>query len=227
MAKNPNKKNAYVVPCSSRFRDQIESLVRGRNHQNQHINIADLTRAVLLLIPNDVIESQPDPGEPDRNDRDIVTVQEGKAQGRTMPRKPRIQLRLPQETDAATIRKALGLALAFDKGWASLAVNDNSADTVRRKLDMAEAEVKRLQGLLQLLAFSPLEGGVKSRKDALYVLGFPSDSLPTKTAIKARYRALAMIYHPDSNVDPDYGIFNDRDRMAQLNEAMRLLTKDN
>ena len=226
MPKSKNKKNAYVVPCSSRFRDQIESLVRVRNNQQQHINIADLTRAVLLLIPNDIIESQPDPGEPDKNDRDIVTVNEGKARGRVMPRKPRIQLRLPQETNAATIRKALGLALAFDKGWAQLAVNDNSADMMRRKLETLESEVKRLQGLLQLLAFTPLEGGVKTRKDALYVLGFPSDSLPAKPAIKSRYRALAMIYHPDSNIDPHFGVFNDRERMTQLNDAMRLLSRE-
>jgi hypothetical protein len=225
MPKNPNKKNAYVVSCSTRFREQVEGLVQNRKNQKQHINIADLTRAVLLLIPPDVIEAQPDPGEPDPNDRDIVTVKGGKASGRSMPRKPRFQVRLPQQTDPATIRKALGLALSFEHGWSNLSVNDNTSDTMRRKLENAEAEIKRLQGLTQLLAFEPLEGGIKTRRDALYVLGFAADAMPAKAAIKARFRTLARIFHPDINVDPKFALFNDHRRMAQLNDAMKLLSQ--
>lgn len=225
MSKQNNQKKAYTVACSSRFREQIEELVQSRNISNDNINIGDMARAVMLLIPNDVIQSQPDPGEPDQNDRDIVTVRHGRAAGRTMPRKPRLQVRMPGHTNSSTIRKALGLALSIEKGWASLMLDDQRADSLANKLERTENEIKRLQSLIQLLAFKPLPQGVKTRRDALHVLGFHPDANPSVNEIKSSYRALALIYHPDSNLDKNYGLFHDNLRMSQLNDAMRLLTR--
>ncbi len=219
------RKKAHVVACSSHFRQEIESLLRGRSGVNDNINIGDLARAVLLLIPEDVIRAQPDPGDPDPRDRDIVTLRGGKSAGRSMPRKPRLQLRVPGKHDAQTIRKALGLALSLEKGWANLALNDQRMDAMQRKADRAEAEVKRLQDLMRLLAFSPLPQGVKTRADALHVLGFAPQSNPSTAAIKSRYRALARIFHPDSNNDAQYGVFDDHERMSQLNDAVKILNQ--
>ncbi len=225
MSKSRINKKAYIVPCSSRFRQEIESLIRSRNVANDNIGIGDLARAVMLLIPQDVIESQPDPGDPDKNDRDIVTVSTGHSAGRTMPRKPRIQVRLPQQSDISSIRKALGLALSLEKGWVNIALDNKRAEGAIRKLESAEAEIKRLQGLLQILSFKPLVQGVRTRRDALYVLGFTPDANPSQAEIKTAYRTRAMIFHPDSNRDAHYGVFNDHQRMSQLSEAAKLLTK--
>lgn len=217
MRKTSQQKKAYTVPCSSHFRQEIESLLKNRNSSNDNVNIGDLARAVMLLIPDEVIESQPDPGDPDRNDRDIVTVLGGKAKGRTMPRKPRLQLRIPGQADIPTIRKALGLALSLEKGWASLMLDNQRADNAASKIERAEAEMDRLRELLSTLSFKILPSGVRTRAEALYVLGFPPHAMPTESEIKSSYRALAMIFHPDR------GERGDASRMGQLNEAMRLL----
>ena len=64
---------------------------------------------------------------------------------------------------------------------------------------------------------SKLQGsGVKSCRDALYVLGFSHEDTPDVGAIKARFRMLATIHHPDSR-------FGDHRRMSQLNEAINCL----
>lgn len=214
-------KQAHIVPCSSRFRQEIESLVRGRNVANDNIGVGDLARAIMLLIPNDIIAAQPDPGDPDKNDRDIVTVTTGKAAGRTMPRKPRLQVRMPQPTDAATIRKALGLALSLDKGWVNLALDQQRADSLAQKLGAAEAELARLGDVLQQLAFRPLSNGVKTRAEALYVLGFAPSAQPSSAEIKTAFRLRAKIFHPDRQHDPS-GLASDQ-RMTQLSAAVKLL----
>lgn len=216
--------NAYVVPCSTRFRSELELLLQTRSDgggANDNVGLGDLARAVMLLIPQDIIESQPDPGDPDKNDRDIVTVRGGKAGGRTMPRKPRLQVRVPQKTNPASIRKALGLALSLEKGWANLMLDGRGTSSAAYKLANAELELQRLQGMIEKLAFVPLERGVRTRLDALYVLGFPPGANPSATEIKSRYRMLAMIFHPDSgHSSPNAAL-----RIAQLSDAVKILNK--
>ncbi len=224
MFNRPDKmKQAHIVPCSSRFRQEIEALVRNRNVANDNIGVGDLARSIMLLIPNDIIQAQPDPGEPDKNDRDIVTVTTGKAAGRTMPRKPRLQVRMPQPTDPATIRKALGLALSLEKGWVNLALDQQRADSLAKKLEFAEAELARMQDVLGQLAFQPLPNGVKTRAEALYVLGFAPSAQPSQAEIKVAFRQRAKLFHPDRQGDPQArGLASDQ-RMAQLSAAVKLL----
>lgn len=221
MDKQRKTKQAHIVPCSTRFRQEIEALVRNRNSANDNIGIGDLARSVMLLIPNEIIDSQPDPGDPDSNDRDIVTVTSGKAAGRTMPRKPRLQVRMPQPTDVATIRKALGLALSLEKGWVNLALDQQRADSMTKKLSAAEAELERLQDTLQFLAFQPLPGGVRTRAEALYVLGFAPSAQPSPSDIKTAFRLRAKLFHPDRQHDPRR-LASDQ-RMAQLSAALKFL----
>ena len=52
--------------------------------------------------------------------------------------------------------------------------------------------------------------------DALHVMGFPPNSVPSQRAIRAKFRMLAMIFHPDS-------AYGDTARMSQLNAAIALL----
>jgi len=61
-----------------------------------------------------------------------------------------------------------------------------------------------------------LPHGIASRSDALHVLGFPPTARPDKRTIRARFRMLATIHHPDSN-------YGSHDRMSQLNQAMEFL----
>ena len=63
------------------------------------------------------------------------------------------------------------------------------------------------------LSFEPLRNGVKTRNDALYVLGFPADGNPDSDTVNARFRMLATIHHPD-------GAYGDHGRMSQLNQAV-------
>lgn len=206
------RKKAYSIACSTRFRQEIEGLVQTRKAANDVVNAGDLARAVLLLIPREVIEAQPDPGDPDRNDRDIVTVRRGKAGGRTMPRKPRLQVRLSSASDRKLARRALGLALSLDKGWANVMLDESR---------IAE-KIETLQKAAQMLAFHPLPNGVRTRGDALYILGFPPSSVPDAAAVKTRYRNLARLLHPDTGP----AIFKDAAlRLTQLADAVKILTK--
>jgi hypothetical protein len=83
-------------------------------------------------------------------------------------------------------------------------------------LTQARREADRLRALVSALCFSPLRDGVRSRADALYVLGFPPNGRPDARAVKEKYRLLARIHHPDSG-------FGNHPRMCQLNQAATLL----
>jgi len=84
------------------------------------------------------------------------------------------------------------------------------------ELKEANAELDRLRALVSALSFDPLEGGVRTREDALHVLGFPPGPTPAKRVLQARFRLLATIHHPD-------GAYGSHPRMSQLNAAMEIL----
>ncbi|MCK5166928.1 MAG: hypothetical protein KAQ66_06400, partial [Rhodospirillaceae bacterium] len=73
-ADDPRKKVSYTVPCSSSFRDSIIALAESKN-----CNVADIARSVVLALPDDVIFSFPDPGEPARDDRETIILKSGKS----------------------------------------------------------------------------------------------------------------------------------------------------
>ena len=74
-----------------------------------------------------------------------------------------------------------------------------------------------MKAAIGVLAFDPLDDGVNSRAEALHVLGFPPGARPDRRTIRARFRMLATIHHPDSH-------FGSHLRMSQLNQAMEFLT---
>ena len=84
------------------------------------------------------------------------------------------------------------------------------------KLKEVREELDRLRAIVSVLSFEPLPNGVRTRAEALHVLGFPPDSHPDMRVIRSRFRMLATIHHPDSH-------YGSNERMSQLNQAMALL----
>lgn len=222
-------KHSYTIPCASAFRDAVEQLAAKRR-----VNVGDIARSVLLVMPAPVIAGFDDPGEPEAGDRETVILKSGPAQGRPWRRKPRLQVRMAPGYDVAFIRRALALALAMDWGQLTLKLENPNArpepapppppppppqpvDTgASRAMEAATEEVERLKAIISVLAFDPLPHGVSTRDEALHVLGFPPGARPDKRMIRARFRMLATIHHPDSH----YGSHH---RMSQLNQAMEFL----
>jgi hypothetical protein len=188
------------------------------------VNVGDLARSILLAIPSETVLAFPDPGEPSAEDRETVVLKSGPAAGRPWRRKPRLQVRMPPGHEVPFIRKALGLALAVDRGDIAVQIADRrKAPKVERKrdetavrLEEVNDELERLRAIVAVLGFEPLPNGVRSREDALHVLGFPPSSLPDPRKLRAKFRMLATIHHPDS-------LYGSHTRMSQLNQAMELL----
>jgi hypothetical protein len=214
---NYRKSQSYIVPCSSSFRDRVTAFA-----DSQGASVADLARGVLLLVPNESVMATEDPGEPAADDREVVKLQSGPSKGRSLRRKPRLQLRLPIGYDAARLRRALALALKMSEGEKSFSV-ESVQDRKQRSDDRAirvrlEEDIEQLRRIIGGLAFEPLRDGISSRSEALYVLGFAPTAVPDQKVIRGRYRRLALVFHPDSP-------FGDHQRMSQLNEALEKLTR--
>ena len=202
----------YVVPCSSVFRDQATACCHARQ-----ISVADLARGVLLLIGEDLICAYPDPGEPERTDRERVTVQSGSANGRTLLRKPRLQVRLEKGLRFDTIRRALSIGIELHHGKQALQLHlGKDIVSFESRLSRTEDDNQRLRRWLDELMFVPFDNGVRNRMDALHIMGFAPSLRPEIKAVRERFRRLVKIYHPDSPC-------GDHVRMAQLNDAARIL----
>ncbi len=208
---------SYVISCSSRFRDQVLNLAERRKSSP-----ADLARAVLLLVPAETLARLPDPGEPEPQDRERVELRSGASRGRVLKRKPRLQMRLPAGYGHAELRRALALALSMESGESEISVvtpSDRKAEAaVEKARDDLSAENATLRSLIDDLATPILAKGIQTRGDALFVLGLPPTTIADRSAVRQRWRRLAMIYHPDS-------AFGDHERMTQLNEALERLTQ--
>ena len=209
--KESNRKRSYAIPCASAFRDAVTALAERRR-----VNAGDLARSVLLLVPRDVVARYPDPGEPAPDDREQVVLKSGPSANKPWRRKPRLQVRLPDGFKIPEIRRALGMALAMEEGGVALTLEEGRKPKLGDRLKKAEGEVDRLKGAVMALAFEPLDNGIRTRAGALYVMGFPPNARPDQKAIRARFRMLATIHHPDSG-------FGHHERMTQLNEALSTL----
>jgi hypothetical protein len=212
-------KHSYTVPCATPFRQAVEALAASRQ-----VNAGDLARSVLLMLPADLIDGFPDPGEPAALDRETVLLKSGPAKGRPWRRKPRLQVRLPPGHTVPAIRRALGVALALADQ--RLRVSLIEADAIaaappapqideREVLDLIE----RLRTVIGALSFDPLPDGIRTRNDALHVLGFPPGAKPDLRVMRAKFRLLATIHHPDSDL-------GSHSRMSQLNQAMQVLREE-
>lgn len=213
-----NRKHSYTIPCSSGFRDAVTALADKRR-----VNVADLARSVALVVSQAEITAFPDPGGPLAGDRETVVLKSGAAKGKPWQRKPRLQVRMAPGYDAVTLRKALGMALAIDRGDIDIRLDGLEQEEVPPLVDEsliieAREEMDRLRSIISVLSFEPLPQGIRCRDDALHILGFPPGSLPDRKSLKNRFRTLATIHHPDSG-------HGNHDRMSQLNEAMAHLSR--
>jgi hypothetical protein len=211
------KKHSYTIPSASAFRDAVMDLAAKRR-----VNVGDLARSVLLVVPQSVIDEFPDPGEPALDDRETVILKSGTAKGRPWRRKPRLQVRMAPGFEVEFMRRALAIALALDQGETQVLLapsddGDTLPDGAGREVVDPE-ELVRLRTIVSVLSFDPLNDGVRSREDALYVLGFPPGRIPDGETLRARFRMLATIHHPDSP-------HGDHRRMSQLNSAMDILKR--
>jgi hypothetical protein len=224
-------KQSYTIPCSSIFRDAVLQLAERRG-----VNAADLARSVMLIVPEKVIDDYQDPGDPPKGDRETIVLKSGPAEGRPWRRKPRLQLRLPPGFSVVTVRKALQMAIDFDAGDVKMRVEKSDVLAAERaaleearalkkrqaeppvELLQSREELERLRQIVDNLAFDPLDRGVTTFNEALHVMGFAPSARPDMRAIRAKYRVLAAIHHPDSN-------YGSHQRMTQLNAAMEILRK--
>lgn len=204
-------KTSYTIPCASAFRDRVLAAAERRG-----VNAADLARAVILTVPEDVIAAADDPGGPAADDRETVVLQSGPSKGKPWRRKPRLQVRLPKGHSPITLRKALGLALRLDAGELRLALENARQPTRDQETARLRGQVDRLRAALSAAGAEPLSHPVRTRDEALFVLGFPPGTRPDADAVKARFRQLATVHHPDSDT-------GDTQRMAQLNQAMSFI----
>lgn len=221
-------KHSYTVPCSSLFRAAVEALAVERQ-----VNVGDLARSVLLIVPAEAVENFPDPGEPPSHDRETVILKSGPAQGRPWRRKPRLQVRMPPGHAVPFIRRALGLALALADRRLAVTLADPNQPVVPAKpeperlvikpavppaapVETGEDEIERLRTIISAMAFEPFPDGIRSRSEALHVLGFAPSARPDSRTVKAKFRLLATIHHPDNEL-------GSHQRMSQLNQAMEIL----
>ena len=207
-------KSSYTIPCASSFRDAINALAvsfRG--------NVADIARSILLTIPEEVIRTIPDPGGPPRGDREETLIKSGPSAGKLWQRKPRLQVRLRSGYDVSTVRRALNIALRINNSSLELKLTDPNVLSTESGTDQKlSGEMKRLKKIISILAFEPLQDGVSTPEEALHVLGFAPRENPDKATVRARFRTLATIHHPDSH-------YGNHQRMSQINTAMQLLCK--
>ena len=207
------RKVSYAIPCASAFRDAVNALAESRK-----VNVGDIARSVMLTMPESVIQAMVDPGEPEADDRETVILKSGPSAGKPWRRKPRLQVRMPAGYEVVTIRKALALALQLDQD--SLVVTLENADQPRAKDRLAKQaeEIGRLRSMISALSSDILTDGIRTLEDAYYVLGIAPGQKPDMQVIKARFRMLATIHHPDNEI-------GNHERMAQLNDAIAFLRR--
>lgn len=97
-----------------------------------------------------------------------------------------------------------------------IALPDPELMAFKEEVRAQKEEIERLRAVISVLAFDPLNRGVQTREDAFHVLGFPPGVKPSRDTVRARFRMLATIHHPDS----PYG---SHERMSQLNTAIAML----
>lgn len=207
----PASKKSYAIPCASKFRDSVQTLAAERG-----VNVGDLARSVMLVVPPSAVEEMEDPGEPTAADRETIVLKSGPGAGKPWRRKPRLQVRLPAGHSIPELRKALSLALKMANGEKNIRIEHNGHPNPEVRLGEVEIELTRLRSIVGALSFRPLPQGVKTRGDALYVLGFPQNVKLGPDLVKSRFRTLASIHHPDS-------AYGDTRRMSQLNQAVAKL----
>lgn len=150
-----------------------------------------------------------------------------------MRRKPRLQLRMPTSVAPEKVRRALNLALMLYEGKAGISIDlpgdvppppppppgpSSKEKSMAEEIALLRERIDRLHSIASVLVQDAPGEGVRTVRDALHILGFAPGTNPDKATIRARFRMLATIHHPDSE-------FGAHERMSLLNQAMETLLK--
>lgn len=211
LPRKPARLKTYALLCPSRFRDAVLLLADRRR-----TDPSSVARAALLLVG---ARELPDPGEPEPQDRDIQILPRATGKAKVVRRKPRLRLRLPPGLEASEIRRALALALAIDDQQGYQLLTASEVKGFAELADRALAKAQEVAVAIDRIAFRPLRDGVKTPRQAAYVMGFLHEWGIDEATVTARFRQLAPVFHPDT------GPAANETRMVQLIEARRLLTE--
>lgn len=243
-----NTKHSYTIPCASAFRDAVERLAQGRG-----VNVGDMARSVLLVIPLATIEKFNDPGEPPTEDREVVVLKSGPAAGRPWRRKPRLQVRMTPGYAIDVIRRALNMALAMASGTLEVQLHDPNKpapsiaqptspprptlEPAAKVEPVAQIDVAAVRAhLAENKRLLDAAGEELARMRAtISVLRFE----PLSDGVNSRAEALYVLgfppgTHPDARairgrfrmmatIHHPDSNYGDHERMSQLNQAMEIL----
>jgi hypothetical protein len=192
-----------VVPCPRDLRDAFLALCERRA-----IEPSTLTRAALALLAERPDLAVTDPG-PGRAERESVVSTSGRRRTRTVL--PRLRLRVVGVVAPVTIRIALATCLSLTAPAAR--------GTAEAEIARLREENERLRAALDRVAPRPGGRAPVTPAQSAWVMGFPNEWGLDAATVTARFRQLAMIYHPDT------GIAADADRMAQISAARGILLR--
>jgi hypothetical protein len=204
---------SYVVSCPSRFRDQVLALCT-----KKQCPPGDLARSMVLLLPSAEIQAFRDPGEPLIGDRELVKIKSGSQKGRTIKRKPRLQLRLNPGFHIAFIRKALAMALSIHGRALVLELRPGHTAPPADRIRKLEDETATLRKVIERISFMPLPHGVSTEAEARYVLGFTPGEEPDSEEVRRRFKILAQAFHPDRS-------WGCKARMMQVIDARKVMER--
>lgn len=205
---SPAAARACHVPCSHAFRRAVRDAAQQRS-----TTVARLVRAGLLIANGTL---RPEVADPGPGGAETVQVVCRNGQARQVRRQAFLHVRLSgtaAELGAAEIRRVLATVLLLgEPGAASL--EPASCMAAHRA---AAVSARHLLQVVGQLAFQPMPDGVRSVRQAAYVLGLQTGIRLDRVTVASRFRLLAPLFHPDTGVLPD------PERLRLLVDARNLL----
>ena len=200
------KRHNHTIYCSEGFKSRVVAVCDATD-----MSPADLVKAVFLFSDikdfNDIILGETN------NVREHVLVKSGINAGKTISRKPRIQIILPFKISPDVLKKALTLATQPKLKLA------NVEDTKKMQLFSKKTMISDNNPIIKGIQPDMIDK-ITTIRDALHILGFAPRTKATKLEIKVRYRALLKAYHSDTG-----NIFADTKRLSAVQSAWKIIDK--
>ncbi len=194
------RRDGWSVPCSAAFADAVRSLALRRA-----VNPAKLVHQVLDLTNWHVLQNTPDPGP-------------GNPEGYNGHARVTLWLDGPEELDAATVRRAMALALTL-AGGGGLSPEQQERRRLQIQVDKLHYRNRALMSAIERLAFPPGDHPPQTVTEAAAMIGLVAERSFDEQRVTKRFRELAPVFHPDT------GILPCKRRMALLIEARNLLIR--
>jgi hypothetical protein len=217
MPKLPPRSHSAVVSLPRQLHDEVLSL-----SEAHAVPPSALAQTGLMLVRARPDQARPDPG-PGAFERVQVVSASGRA--RTQRILPRLRLRLLTVVPLQDIRVALATMAQLASSAPADAVLEVQAAMISQQAQTAaelsrlREEAARLRAAIATLAPRLLPQPPRTPQQSAWILGLASEWGLDAVAINARYRQLALLFHPDIGVCPDH------ERMIQLNAAKTILLR--